>query len=285
MFLRHLQGKRALTRAMSVSRQGGNHLEKTAHEARQKQKASEAEVVEVNDMSPTVKRILLNIDDPAFNFKAGQWVDFFIPGVEIFTGFSMSSSPDHLQSGYLELAVQLSDYPPTLWVHEECKVGSKVSLRVGGTQMVYDPQPNDPSYNILLIAGGIGINPLLSILRHAESTHRAHKPWFTGRSFRLLYSASTQKELIFHDKILAIVNTFPLRFQSQFFVTQEDVPIDGVYAKGRIQESDLARVVNEFGADKLKCYICGPPPMIEDMEAKLLKLKLNPDNLHYEKWW
>ena len=47
-------------------------------------------------------------------------VDFFIPGVDVFTGFSMCSAPSKLvQHGVLELAIQVTDYPPTLWVHEK----------------------------------------------------------------------------------------------------------------------------------------------------------------------
>ena len=47
-------------------------------------------------------------------------VDFFIPGVELFTGFSMTSAPSKLRQDLtFDLAVQKSDYPPTLWVHTE----------------------------------------------------------------------------------------------------------------------------------------------------------------------
>ncbi|XP_071951337.1 oxidoreductase NAD-binding domain-containing protein 1-like isoform X2 [Antedon mediterranea] len=270
---------------MMSTKHGSDHLERTSNEERTNPEYSEAEVIELNDMSPTVKRLLLKVNDQSFIFKAGQWVDFIIPNIETFTGFSMSSSPDQLQSSFIELAVQFSDYPPTLWVHKECQIGNKVSLRVGGTQIIYDPQPSDPHYNVLLIAGGIGINPLLSMIRHANSLKRAQTHWFSPVRFQLLYSASTRKELIFQDDISEIVNNFPSVFQSTLFVTQEDVSSDNKYTQGRIQDSHLASAVQEFGSENLECYICGPPPMIEDMESSLLKLNMKPENVHYEKWW
>jgi len=44
----------------------------------------------------------------------------------------------------------------------QCEVGSRVDVRVGGNFFYEETNNNDA----LLIAGGVGINPLLSILRH-----------------------------------------------------------------------------------------------------------------------
>ncbi|XP_071951328.1 oxidoreductase NAD-binding domain-containing protein 1-like isoform X1 [Antedon mediterranea] len=273
---------------MMSTKHGSDHLERTSNEERTNPEYSEAEVIELNDMSPTVKRLLLKVNDQSFIFKAGQWVDFYIhdPTVQIVGGYSISSEPfQFLYNRVLELAVKFSKYPPAFWTHTQCQIGNKVSLRVGGTQIIYDPQPSDPHYNVLLIAGGIGINPLLSMIRHANSLKRAQTHWFSPVRFQLLYSASTRKELIFQDDISEIVNNFPSVFQSTLFVTQEDVSSDNKYTQGRIQDSHLASAVQEFGSENLECYICGPPPMIEDMESSLLKLNMKPENVHYEKWW
>ncbi len=82
----------------------------------------------------------------------------------------------------------------------QCKVGDTVGVRVGGDQINYDPSPEDPSWDVLLLAGGIGINPLYSILQHVKDLHQdrmtdptAYKP---GK-VELLYSASSMNELIF----------------------------------------------------------------------------------------
>jgi hypothetical protein len=65
-------------------------------------------------------------------FRAGQWVDFFIPGMEKVGGFSMWSSPSKLEEELkLDLAIKFSTWPPAQWVHSEAKVGSKVSVKIG----------------------------------------------------------------------------------------------------------------------------------------------------------
>lgn len=81
----------------------------------------------------------------------------------------------------------------------QCILDSEVAVRVGG-EFFFHPQPEDASRNLVLIAGGVGINPLLSILRHAADLHRERES--KGRGYdmgtvRLLYSAKDTSELLF----------------------------------------------------------------------------------------
>merc|ERR1719295_1235060 len=79
-----------------------SHLERTAGPFRAPGAA--AEVIEVSTLSPTVKKLVLR-PEPGVSFAAGQWVDFFIPGLERVGGFSMSSSPSRLEEeGTMSLA-------------------------------------------------------------------------------------------------------------------------------------------------------------------------------------
>ena len=77
-------------------------------------------------------------------------------------------------------------------IHLQCCVGSKVHMRVGG-DFYFDPKPGDSCPDLLLIAGGVGINPIYSIVRHvADISQYQH----TGRTV-LLFSAQNQDELLF----------------------------------------------------------------------------------------
>lgn len=130
-----------------------SHLERTAEDFRQRS-VSEAEVISISDASETVKLLTLKVAAKDFIFKAGQWVDFVVPGIERVGGFSMYTSPTQLvEDGTLGLAVKRSPHEPAQWVHTKCAVGSQVRLRVGGDRLIYDPQPDSPSWNLLLIAG------------------------------------------------------------------------------------------------------------------------------------
>ncbi|KAF4799258.1 Oxidoreductase NAD-binding domain-containing protein 1 [Turdus rufiventris] len=176
-----------------------DHLERTANNFRQ-EVITQAKVCGITNESETVKRLRLAIANKDFTFKAGQWVDFFIPGVSVVGGFSICSSPGLLErEGILELAVKHTVHPPAHWIHTECTLDSEVALRVGG-DFFFDPQPGDSPVNLVLIAGGVGINPLFSILLHIADLHgyqegkgNRHK---LGTA-KLYYSAKNTNELLF----------------------------------------------------------------------------------------
>lgn len=264
-----------------------DHLERTVSNFRQ-QIISQATVCGITSESKTVKRICLAVQNKDFTFKPGQWVDFFIPGVSKVGGFSICSSPGLLQKdGILELAVKYSTHPPAQWIHTQCTLDSEVELRVGG-DFFFDPDPVSPPVNLLLIAGGVGINPLVSILLHVADLHKLHqrrsteyKPGFV----HLLYSAKNTDELLFKRTILDVAEEFPGMIDCSFHVTQQRTPVceylRPYVTEGRISEKTL---IKHLSKDCL-CYICGPPPMIESTSQQLENLGVPRDWIHFEKWW
>ncbi|KAJ7386687.1 Oxidoreductase NAD-binding domain-containing protein 1 [Desmophyllum pertusum] len=281
-------------RSMSAKSNGAasnsTHLERTDNSSRQESVTS-ATVTEISQLSETVKKLHLKVEDNRFIFKPGQWVDFFIPGVHTVGGFSICSSPRELkEKSTIELAVKHSDHRPALWVHTKCIVGSKVHLRVGG-DFYFDPSPGDCSPDLLLVAGGVGINPLYSIVRHVADISTDSQHQYTGKTM-LLFSAKNQDELLYKDSLMEISKTCP-SIRCKFFVTKPENgncktgadEIQNTYEHGRISESRLQEVVSSLDRSQLICYICGPPPMIQRMSDILYKLNIAKDRIHFERWW
>lgn len=82
----------------------------------------------------------------------------------------------------------------------QCEVGATVSVRIGG-DFYYDPESGgELDDSLLLIAGGVGINPLYSMLQHAvnlKSTMASRGP----HKMLLMYSASSIQEFIFKVRV------------------------------------------------------------------------------------
>ena len=74
-------------------------------------------------------------------------------------------------------------------------------MRVGG-DFYFDPQPGESIPDLLLIAGGVGINPLYSIVQHVCDLKQENDLGYTGKTL-LLFSAKNEDELLFK------VNTVP----------------------------------------------------------------------------
>ncbi|XP_075349225.1 oxidoreductase NAD-binding domain-containing protein 1 isoform X2 [Mycteria americana] len=229
-----------------------DHLERTANNFRQ-EVISQAKVCGITNESETVKRLRLAIANKDFTFKAGQWVDFFIPGVSVVGGFSICSSPGLLErEGILELAVKHTVHPPAYWIHTECTLGSEVALRVGADLHGYQ-----------------------------EGKGKGYKMG----TVKLYYSAKNTSELLFKENILGLMNAFPGKITCRFHVTQQTSQIckelQPHVKEGRISEKDLEKHASK---DTL-WYICGPPPMIESISKLLSNIGVPRNCVFFEKWW
>ncbi|XP_064096422.1 oxidoreductase NAD-binding domain-containing protein 1-like [Macrobrachium nipponense] len=250
-----------------------------------------AVVTEVRSESPSVKGFTLRIDDPRFDFRPGQWVDLFVPGIETIGGYSMYSSPKHLtELRTIDLALKYSDWPPTLWMHEQCKVNSKVEVRVGGN-IYYDPAAaaggQEGTHDLLLVAGGVGINPLSSIYRHADDLHKLFRKdeegCLPGR-VSLLCSAKTKEELLFKATLDAIAEENS-QIDVKYFVTQEKPGGLSNVNYGRINNAVLKKALEGLNLESLKAFVCGPESFIDGIETHLLNNGVAGDRIFYERWW
>jgi len=261
------------------------HIEQTANNFRVAE-VEEVTVTKLLNASPTIKTLTLHLNQPPKStFKAGQWVDFFIPGEPQVGGFSMWNSPDNFNKTHnIELAVKNSSWAPANWVHNQCKEGDTVSVRFGG-DFFYDPtdlQKDDKSWpdssSLLLIAGGVGINPLLSIFLHARSLcdiSALNRP----RRTVLMYSATTEEELIFRDIIDCTCKELD-NFSVSYHVTG-----NGPGFTGRITEEQVSSKLSEMLPGKVETFLCGPTAMISDMTEILKKQGLEEKNIHFERWY
>jgi len=259
------------------------HLDLTSDQFRDPG-ATPAQVTRISTISPTVKSLTLQVDEKAsksISFQPGQWLDFFIPGEEKVGGFSMCSSPSDLSSkGTVELAVKFSTWVPAHWVHTKCEVGSDVTFRFGGDFFYPSSGLLTTAHSLLLIGGGVGINPLRSIWLQAAELSRnksAGKP----NGVSLLYSAGSQDELLFRedfDKELAAVEGF----RSKYFLTRTTgghLPLTG-----RLKKEDLRDELSKLQGRTL-CYLCGPPDMVDSVRKILKELGVGKEDIKYELWW
>lgn len=260
-------------------------------ELRRVMNATEGTVLSLSNLSPTVKAVKLFVQSNDFTFKAGQWVDFLVPNMKEVAGYSISSTPKKLSDvNEIDLAVKFSDFPPTKWIHEECKVGSKVGLVVGG-DFFYAPQPATSCRDLLLVAGGVGINPIVSIIQHVSDLKNTEDYYLPSRVV-LAYSARTFDELIFRDVISEVVAN-NVEMKAEFFVTQfsgnilENSGVVKLSTNQRLDRNTLASILhNEFtNVKNIDCYLCGPSSMIDDVDRILLDLHVPNDQIKYEKWW
>ena len=230
-----------------------------------------AKIAEIRQLSPTVKTFILNFEGQPFRFLPGQWIDCFVEideRTEV-AGYSMTSSPT--EENWFSIAVKrVSDNPVTDYLHDHSAVGDTLWVEGGQGDFYYTGDEDQP---LALIAGGIGITPIASIVRFIDKM--ALKVPCT-----LVYSASAPSELLFRDEFAAIAKRNPL-FRARFSVTRpHDEPWDG--CTGRIDAAALRRA--GVDADSV-CYLCGPPQMIRDALSAVKAIGVPEHHIRFEKWW
>lgn len=259
-----------------------DHLERTAEEPREEHVA-EATIVEVREETPAVRELVFEVAGP-FSFKAGNWVDFFIPGMQKVGGYSMCSVPAELPK--LRLAVKRSTHPPAAWCHSEAaSPGAKVELKAGG-QFFWDPARDGPTTeHLLLVAGGIGINPLYSMAQAALGSALEAVPKL--RRVSVLYSASSPSELAFRAHLEEMAQADE-RLRLGLRVTRNEAAEPWSGDVGRIDASVLAATIEEAQVPRegVLAYVCGPPAMTDEIVAVLQgPLELPEERVRFEKWW
>jgi ferredoxin-NADP reductase len=226
-----------------------------------------ASVLAVLDEANEIKTLRLARPE-GFEFTPGQFVAVRvqIDGKPHVRCYSISSAP-HTR-GYLEISVRKQGLVSGT-LHATVRAGSSLTINRPTGQFVYPAGDDRP---IALIAGGIGITPLLSMLRHAVACDPV-------RPIVLLYSARTEHDVAFHNELRVLAERYP---HIRVAVTLSDAAGETRFRRGRVDAS-LIRQYVASPAHTIFC-LCGPPPMLEAMKTMLKELNVPDAQVRYEQF-
>lgn len=183
-----------------------------------------------------------------FSYLPGQHVDIRLSapdGYQAQRSYSIASAPE--SGGIIELAIErLDDGEVSTFFHDVATIGDEIELRgpIGG-HFIWTIEDGGP---ILLIGGGSGVVPLVSMIRH-RAAHQASTPVL------LLYSARTWDELIFRDELLALrkeANGLELVLT----ITREHSAHNADYER-RVDTAMIAEVLLRMPALPKEVFVCG----------------------------
>jgi len=191
-----------------------------------------------------------------FDFSAGQFVPVrvHIDGKPHVRCYSVSSSPE--TRGYFEISVRRQGAVSTM-LHATLRTGASVTVGRPAGAFVYPAGDDRP---IALVAGGIGLTPLLSMLRHAVASE-------PSRPITLLYSARSEEDLAFVSELRLIGERHP---QVRIGITLTRPASAPRWRIGRI-DAAMVRQYITHPEHSIFC-LCGPAQMIADTTALLQAL-------------
>jgi NAD(P)H-flavin reductase/ferredoxin len=224
----------------------------------------ETAIERVTDLTPTIRGVTLRlVNPPEMRFTAGQFVNVEVPGADGARAFSMANAPS--ASSEIELIVRLlpgGQFGEYL-KHAERGQIIRVSGPVGSLRVRL-------SYRkIIMIAGGSGMAPLLSMLTDlAEKKDR--------RPVTVFFGARTCDELYYIDRLNALCG---LSAHAEFVPVVQDADEAWDGETGLVTDAIARRMRSLRGYD---AYLCGPPPMVEAARALVARLGVRETNIYYD---
>ena len=223
------------------------------------------------DETPDVRSI--ELDPPAWpGHRAGQHVDVRLTaedGYQAQRSYSIASAPEDEQ---LVLTVErLDDGEVSPYLVGELRPGDKLEIRgpVGG-YFVWEETLGGP---LFLVGGGSGVVPLRAILRH----HRAVESTVPAR---LLYSARTLDDVIYHDELAQFAERDGVEVQFTLTRTQPE----GWRGYGRRIDPELLEEVSWLPSERPLMYVCGPTSFVETAASALVGLGHEPTRIRTERF-
>lgn len=222
-------------------------------------------VLAVIDETPEIRTFRMERPE-GFDFRPGQFLMIRVAaqGKDEVRCYSISSSPE--ATGYLEISVRRQGRASGA-LHETIRAGGLLPIRGPGGDFVYPVEPDVP---LVLHAGGVGVTPMISMLRHAAKSE-------PGRPVTLFYTVRSEPDVAFRDELAVLARRAPgVRV---YVALSRGEPTPG-FLTGRMDAQKIARYVPDPA--KAIHLICGPAPMIESLREGLASLGVPDERIRYE---
>lgn len=181
----------------------------------------------------SVRMTRIESDDPLPAWEPGAHIDVYVPDGTT-RQYSLCGDPDDLSSWQIAVLREPEGRGGSAYIHDE--------LRVGDRLLVTRPKNNflleDAPYHVL-IAGGVGITPMMAMAEHLARQ---------GRSFHLTYGGRTAGSMAFRARLSALGDRVTF------------------LAEDRDGRPDLEALVKDLPQGGL-IYVCGPVSLLRAVQA------------------
>jgi glycine betaine catabolism B len=235
--------------------------------------SGELRVARIFEETPDVRTLRLVHGEGGelpFSYRPGQYLNLalVIDGKRVRRSYTIASSPT--RGHYCEITVKRSapGYG-SRHLHEIVHEGSRLEVSAPAGRFVFTGEGRD---RVVLIAGGVGITPLMSMIRYLTD-----RCW--GGQIYLVLSVRKQADLIFREELGYLQRRFA-NLHVCATLTKEPAGTDWAGERSAIGAELLTRSVP--GLKTAPVYLCGPDGMMTAMRALLRELGVPEDAVKTE---
>jgi benzoate/toluate 1,2-dioxygenase reductase subunit len=214
-------------------------------------------------LSETTTAFTLRIDGAPVGFLPGQYVNIQVPGTVHHRSYSFSSAPGAAEAAFLVRNILGGQMTGFLAAAEP---GATVSF----TGPIGSFYLRDVTRPVLMLAGGTGLAPFLSMLGRLAETGCAHP-------VHLVYGVTRDADLVHVEELAG----FAARLPGFSFLTVVAEETSAHPRKGWVTQHLDAGHLNGGDVD---VYLCGPPPMVDAVRSHFEAQGVKPASFHFEKF-
>jgi benzoate/toluate 1,2-dioxygenase reductase component len=222
-----------------------------------------ARVAAVTPLADAAYELSLDVAADAPAFLPGQYVNIGVPGSGQHRAYSFSSA-----SGADRMTFLIKQVPGGLmsgWLGN-VEPGAKVEM-TGPLGSFYLRAVTRP---LLLLAGGTGLAPFLSMLE-ALARQPVEQP------VHMIYGVTRDQDLVLVERL----QEYARRIPGFTFTTCVADPATTHERQGYVTQHMPVQVLH---GGNLDVYLCGPPPMVEAVQRHFKTEGISPASFHYEKF-
>jgi ring-1,2-phenylacetyl-CoA epoxidase subunit PaaE len=208
-----------------------------------------------------------------FQFKAGQYLTFKVPGhPDQRRSYSLSSAP--FEGAWTVAVKQLTGGLFSTMANQNLKVGDTLEVMPPTGNFCPEAIPDNAGHYVFFAAGS-GITPIISMIKtllHQNPENHCI----------LFYSNKTSTGIIYKEQLEALKNKYIQRFTLHYLLSRERM--DASLFQGRINQEKCQELLEAFPdlkrADQF--FLCGPLEMIEGIKDALLSHAVDRKKIHFE---
>ncbi len=212
--------------------------------------------------------------DPAnavipFQYLPGQFLrlSLEIDGKSIKRPYTIASTPT--RNRYIEITVKRETHGSvSQYLHDRVEVGDLMHVTAPSGNFTFTGMEHD---SIVLIGGGVGITPLMSVVRALTDIG-----W--NKEIYFLYTCQTPEEYIFREELDYLQDRNPnLKLVVTFSRATDEIKD---FHRGRITKELISKSVPHIAARRV--HICGTPSMMQSVKEMLKDLGVSTSNIKLE---
>lgn len=211
--------------------------------------------------------------DEALSYRAGQYGLLSIEGLDVERNYSFACAPDTINKSTKQNEVNflIKKVPGgkfSNYIHHNHLIGKQTKIK-GPIGDFYLRPGNSP---ILLVAGGSGLAPILSILEKALEDG-------VKRPVTVLFGARREKDLYKIKEIEKIQKAWKGNFKFIPILSDEPQKSSWKGARGLVTEK-----VKEHLTKSTEAYLCGPPPMVDSATKVMIENGISKDKIYADRF-